>query len=263
MLLGERADHAVAPDNRDVWLSLAICALPVLLILKQPDVGTIMVLGFVIFGVISMSGVSAKWVVGMLLVAVVGALVITHLHLLKQYQIDRLTNFTEPDQGHPGLRLQHPPGAHRDRLTAACSGRGCSTARRPTGTSCPSSRPTSSSRSRGRSSGSSAPALVVLLVGVVLWRGLTIAAKAEDAFGTLIAVGIVCWFGFQAFENIGMTRRHHAGDGAAAALRVLRRVGDVRRDARDRPAAERLHALPHLAFVDHEQSSATRRRVAS
>ena len=47
--------------------------------------------------------------------------------------------------------------------------------------------------------------LVVLLVGVVLWRGLTIAAKAEDAFGTLIAIGIVCWFGFQAFENIGMT----------------------------------------------------------
>ena len=36
-------------------------------------------------------------------------------------------------------------------------------------------------------------------------RGLSIAAKAEDAFGTLIAVGIVCWFGFQAFENIGMT----------------------------------------------------------
>jgi rod shape determining protein RodA len=47
--------------------------------------------------------------------------------------------------------------------------------------------------------------VLVLLVGIVLWRGLTIAAKAEDAFGTLIAVGIVCWFGFQAFENIGMT----------------------------------------------------------
>ena len=40
---------------------------------------------------------------------------------------------------------------------------------------------------------------------LVLWRGLSIAARAEDAFGTLLAVGVVCWFGFQAFENIGMT----------------------------------------------------------
>ena len=39
----------------------------------------------------------------------------------------------------------------------------------------------------------------------MLWRGLSIAARAEDGFGTLVAVGVVCWFGFQAFENIGMT----------------------------------------------------------
>jgi rod shape determining protein RodA len=28
---------------------------------------------------------------------------------------------------------------------------------------------------------------------------------AEDLFGVLMATGIVCWFTFQAFENIGMT----------------------------------------------------------
>src|SRR5207302_4081110 len=47
--------------------------------------------------------------------------------------------------------------------------------------------------------------VLVVLVGVVLWRGLSIAARAGDALGTLVAVGIVCWFGYQAFENIGMT----------------------------------------------------------
>jgi rod shape determining protein RodA len=44
----------------------------------------------------------------------------------------------------------------------------------------------------------------VLLSGVVLARALRIARLAEDRFGMLVAVGIVCWFGFQIFENIGM-----------------------------------------------------------
>ena len=39
---------------------------------------------------------------------------------------------------------------------------------------------------------------------MILWRALRIARLAQDRFGMLVAVGIVCWFGFQAFENIGM-----------------------------------------------------------
>jgi rod shape determining protein RodA len=31
------------------------------------------------------------------------------------------------------------------------------------------------------------------------------AYRADDLFGTLVATGIVCWWTFQAFENIGMT----------------------------------------------------------
>jgi len=36
-----------------------------------------------------------------------------------------------------------------------------------------------------------------------LWRGLTIADRAPDAFGRYLAVGIVSWIGIQAFVNIG------------------------------------------------------------
>ena len=48
-------------------------------------------------------------------------------------------------------------------------------------------------------------ALVVVLLGLVLWRAGRIAMSAEDLFGRLVATGILCWFAFQAFENIGMT----------------------------------------------------------
>ena len=46
---------------------------------------------------------------------------------------------------------------------------------------------------------------IIALFAVVLFRGLRIAVNARDAFGRLVATGIVCWFAFQAFENIGMT----------------------------------------------------------
>ena len=47
--------------------------------------------------------------------------------------------------------------------------------------------------------------LVIGLLGVVLWRGLRIAASAADPFGRLVAGGVVAWFAFQSFVNIGMT----------------------------------------------------------
>jgi rod shape determining protein RodA len=45
--------------------------------------------------------------------------------------------------------------------------------------------------------------VIIALFGVLCWRGLKIARNAEPA-GQLIAVGVVCWFAFQAFQNIGM-----------------------------------------------------------
>jgi len=46
--------------------------------------------------------------------------------------------------------------------------------------------------------------LVIVLVGIVLWRGTRIAMAAPDLFGRVVAAGVVVWFAVQAFENIGM-----------------------------------------------------------
>jgi rod shape determining protein RodA len=46
---------------------------------------------------------------------------------------------------------------------------------------------------------------LLLLYGVLLWRGLRIAMMSRDAFGTLLAAGIVTMLAFQVFVNIGMT----------------------------------------------------------
>ena len=46
--------------------------------------------------------------------------------------------------------------------------------------------------------------LLIGLLCVVIWRALVIARRADDVFGRVCAAGIACWFGFQAFQNIGM-----------------------------------------------------------
>jgi rod shape determining protein RodA len=44
---------------------------------------------------------------------------------------------------------------------------------------------------------------IIALFLLLCWRGLRIARDADDA-GRLLAVGVVCWFAFQTFQNIGM-----------------------------------------------------------
>ena len=204
MLLGEKRDGAESPDQRDVWLTLAAACVPILLILKQPDVGTVMVIGFVIFGVIAISGVSSKWILGMIGAALIGAVVIMHLHLLKQYQIDRFTSFTNPHSDVQGSGYN----THQARIAIGSGGvfgKGLFHGTQTNGQFVPEQETDFVFTVAGEEFGLVGSGLLVILVGVVLWRGLSIAARAEDAYGTLLAVGVVCWFGFQAFENIGMT----------------------------------------------------------
>ena len=46
---------------------------------------------------------------------------------------------------------------------------------------------------------------LLALLGLLLWRGLRIAAVARDPFGVLLAAGVVTMLAFQAFVNMGMT----------------------------------------------------------
>lgn len=46
--------------------------------------------------------------------------------------------------------------------------------------------------------------VVILLFGILVWRGLTIAVNMPDRFGSLLAFGITFMIGFQAFFNLGV-----------------------------------------------------------
>jgi rod shape determining protein RodA len=202
MLLSERREGFSEPTTRDVVLCFALVGVPALLVLLQPDVGTIMVVGVMVFGMIALSGVGARWVVGMIVVAVVGALVIDHLHLLQQYQVDRLTSFFHANS--TAAANYNPQQARIAIGSGGIFGKGLFHGTQTNGQFVPEQQTDFIFSVAGEELGLVGAGLVVLLIGVVLWRALRIARLAEDTFGMLVAIGVVCWFAFQAFENIGM-----------------------------------------------------------
>jgi rod shape determining protein RodA len=205
MLLSEKREGITEPTTQDVLLCFGFAAIPVLLILLQPDVGSIMVFGFIIFGMLSLSGIRSRWVVGMLLAAFLGALLITHAHLLKQYQVDRLTSFTHASSTQSAQTF----GFNQHQALIGIGhggvfGQGLGNGTQTNGQFVPEQQTDFVFSVAGEELGLVGAGLIVLLSGMILWRALRIARLAQDRFGMLVAVGIVCWFGFQIFENVGM-----------------------------------------------------------
>jgi rod shape determining protein RodA len=83
MILGEKRDNEADPRDVDVLLVLALAAVPMGLIMLQPDFGTTMVFVFTILGVLAVSGAPSRWIAGLVIVGVLGGWGILHFDLLK------------------------------------------------------------------------------------------------------------------------------------------------------------------------------------
>jgi rod shape determining protein RodA len=182
---------------------LAIAGLPALLILLQPDLGTMLVLSATVFGVLAVSGAPRRWLTGMLVTGVVGATVVVSLGILQEYQVNRFMAFTDP-----GL---DPRGAGYNTTQARIAigngglfGQGLFDGSQTRSGFVPEQHTDFVFTVAGEELGLLGAGVLIALFALLLWRALLIAARAEDMFGRLAAAGIACWFGFQTFQNIGM-----------------------------------------------------------
>ncbi|GAB2866215.1 rod shape-determining protein RodA [Actinoallomurus bryophytorum] len=204
MILGEPRDGEVGPGRRDILIALALAALPAALVMLQPDLGTTLVFGAVVIGMLAVSGAPKRWVLGLLGGAVTGAFLVWWLHLLKPYQINRFTAFADPSKDPRGAGYN----AEQARIAVGSGGffgKGLFHGEQTTGHFVPEQHTDFIFTVAGEELGFVGAALITALLGVVLWRGLRIAMNAADLFGLLVASGVVCWLAFQTFENIGMT----------------------------------------------------------
>ena len=187
----------------EVVLMLAIAGLPALLILLQPDLGTMLVLSATVFGVLAISGAPGRWLVGMLGAGLVGAAVVVSFGILKAYQVNRFMAFTNPDLD--------PRGAGYNTTQARIAignggifGQGLFGGSQTRSGFVPEQHTDFVFTVAGEELGLVGAGILIALFAVLLWRALMIAVRAEDLFGRLAAAGIACWFGFQTFQNIGM-----------------------------------------------------------
>jgi rod shape determining protein RodA len=203
MLLAERRDGETEPQLPDVGFALLIAALPIGLVMLQPDLGTAVVMGMIVLGILAIAGTRLSWLAVLLAIGVVGAVVAVKVGVLDEYQIDRLLAFANPELDPQGVGYN----TNQARITVGAGGilgAGLFQGTQTAGGFVPEQQTDFIYTVVAEELGFVGSAAILLLFAVLLWRALRIAMLAEDLFGTLMASGIVCWFAFQMFQNIGM-----------------------------------------------------------
>lgn len=204
MLLSERTHNSDAPTNKDVLRSLAVAAVPILLILAQPDMGTVFIISASVVTILAVSGAPTRWVVGLILLAVIGGFVATKAGVISDYQIKRLQSFVDPNADIQGAGYQ----LRQARITVGSGGligTGLFNGPQTNGRFVPEQQTDFIFTVAGEELGFLGSGLIIFLLFLVLMRAFAIARRSTDPYGTLVCTGVIAWFAFQIFENIGMT----------------------------------------------------------
>ncbi|MFD3514551.1 rod shape-determining protein RodA [Streptomyces sp. NPDC058657] len=206
MLLAARVDAGDQqhPDHGTVLKSLGLAVVPIAIIMLMPDLGSVMVIAMIILGVLLASGASNRWVFGLVGAGVLGAVLVTVLGLLDEYQINRFAAFANPDLDPAGVGYN----TNQARIaigSGGLTGTGLFKGSQTTGQFVPEQQTDFVFTVAGEELGFLGAGLILVLLGVVLWRACRIARETTELYGTIVAAGIIAWFAFQSFENIGMT----------------------------------------------------------
>ena len=204
MILSERSHDSDVPTTRDVLQALVVAGLPVLLILFQPDMGTVFIISASVVTIIAISGAPSRWVVALLLIAVLGAFGATKAGVINSYQVKRLQSFVNPTADTQGSGYQ----LRQARITVGSGGllgTGLFNGPQTNGRFVPEQQTDFIFTVAGEELGFLGSAGIVLLYLIILMRAFAIARRASDPYGRLVATGVTAWFAFQIFENIGMT----------------------------------------------------------
>lgn len=204
MLLSEYRHENDEPTNRDVIQALLIAAIPIGLILLQPDMGTVFIISISVVAMIGASGAPTRWVVGLLLVALLGGFGATKLGVINDYQVKRLQSFVDPNADSQGAGYQ----LRQARITVGSGGflgTGLFDGPQTNGRFVPEQQTDFIFTVAGEQLGFLGSGFILLLYLTIIMRAFSIARRSTDAFGRMVCVGVLSWFAFQTFENIGMT----------------------------------------------------------
>jgi rod shape determining protein RodA len=197
-------------ERRTTARIMLLALLPAMMVIPQPDLGTALVYIAAGFAILFFAGTSWKQLTALVvlfLFAILFVLVIgpaTGHHLLKPYQMQRLTGFLHPS---------HDPRNQTYNILQSLTaiGSGGKTGLGPAGATqvnlgyLPAPNTDFIFAVVGETYGFVGAAVVLSLYALMIWRSLRILTMAKNLYGTLIAGGIIAMLMFQVFINAGMT----------------------------------------------------------
>jgi rod shape determining protein RodA len=203
-------DRARRLRDRDTTALVMLAALvPAMFVIAQPDLGSGLVYVVIALTLLFVAGTSWKHLAGLL---ALGAVALTFVlvaapavgvHVLKPYQVQRLTAFL-----HPTTNAQKEGYQQEESKIAIGSGqktgRGLNATQSKLGY-VPENHTDFIFAAVGEQYGFVGAAFVLSLYGLLIWRALRILTMSKDLFGSLVAAGVAAMLMFQVFVNVGMT----------------------------------------------------------
>jgi rod shape determining protein RodA len=188
---------------------MLLALIPAMLVIPQPDLGTGMVYVAVGFTVLFFAGTSWKQLTALVAMFVAAIAIVLAgapalgVHVLKPYQVQRLTGFVNPSRD-PGNQTYQIT----ESLIAIGSGQKTGRGAHATQTKLnflPANDTDFVFAAVGETYGFVGAAVVLSLYALLIWRTLRILTMSKNLYGTLNAGGILAMLMFQVFVNVGMT----------------------------------------------------------
>ena len=209
-LAGFLADRARRLDAGVVLQAVGLALIPILLVFKQPDLGTSLVYAAALAACLFVAG--ARWTHLFALAAVAVAVILSVVWLLpnagfevlEPYQAKRLTGWMNPDSD-PGGATYNVTQSITAVGSGGLDGRGVAGATQTRLDYLPEHATDFVFASFAEQRGFVGAALLLGLYLLIVWRALRVVTVARDAFGAIVAGGIALAFLFQVFINVGMT----------------------------------------------------------
>jgi rod shape determining protein RodA len=200
------ARYAAHPDRlRSLWGISGACLLvipPWLLVVFQPDLGTSLVFGAILVGMLFLGGASLRWL-GVLAAAALAFLPLAWTSLLRDYQKQRILAFLDPAADPQGAAYQ----IHQAQAAVGAgglTGRGLTNGLQGQLGLLPVQRTDFVFAVLAEELGFIGALVVFVLFVFLVWRLLLAAWRARDPFGSLVATGLASMLSFQFVVNVGM-----------------------------------------------------------
>jgi len=196
--LGRKADR-VKTFTVGFVPHLVVCGLMMVLLLKQPDLGSSVVLGATTLGMLFMAGARISYI---LLAVLAAAPVAYHMVVGTSWRLQRVLAYFNPEAYAHGDGYQYMQ-ARLAMGSGGFTGAGLGGGHQSLGYT-PEAHSDFILAPIGEELGWLGVALVLGLFCVLVWRGIRAALGARDVFGGYLAFGITLLFGVQALFNVGV-----------------------------------------------------------